>query len=315
MLNRRHLRLKVLQSLYAYHQSEVRDLQKGEQELLRNIEKMSEAYILSLKLVDDLIHYTQHWADERDSKMLATIQNRKESRKFGENVFGRHLNECEAYNQALKKYKIKGQTLDPEFLRKLFMTFSETEAYQEYIAQENPSSEADLALIQVLYKHILLKSEVVDGFFEEKSMYWEADKALVSAAVQKTIKEAFKNTDHFRLIDLSRDWAEDWAFAQGIFRKAVLQNDHYEKLIQEKTRGWDVERIAMMDVLIIQLAIAEMIQEVAIPVKVTMNEYLEISKAYSTPKSSQFINGILDNIAKELMASGEIAKAGRGLIG
>jgi N utilization substance protein B len=117
------------------------------------------------------------------------------------------------------------------------------------------------------------------------------------------------------LIDLSRDWAEDWAFAQGIFRKAVLQNDHYEKLIQEKTRGWDVERIAMMDVLIIQLAIAEMIQEVAIPVKVTMNEYLEISKAYSTPKSSQFINGILDNIAKELMASGEIAKAGRGLIG
>lgn len=315
MLNRRHLRLKVLQSLYAYHQSEVKDLQKGEQELLKNIEKMSETYILSLKLVDDLIHYTQHWADERDAKMLATIQNRKESRTFSHNIFGKHLESCDAYIQALKKYKIKGQTLDPEFLRKLFMTFAETDAYQNYIALNNPSSEADLALIQVLYKQILLKSEVVDGFFEEKSMYWEADKALVSAAVQKTIKEAFKNTDNFRLIDLSRDWKEDWAFAQGVFRKAVLQSEHYEKLIQEKTRGWDVERIAMMDILIIQLAIAEMIQEKAIPLKVTMNEYLEISKTYSTPKSSQFINGILDNIAKELVSTGEITKLGRGLIG
>lgn len=315
MLNRRHLRLKVLQSLYAYHQSEVKDLQKGEQELLRNIEKMSEAYILSLKLIDDLIHFTQHWADERDGKMLATIQNRKESRKFAGNVFASYLEQCEPYTTALKKYKIKGQTLDPEFLRKLFMVFSETDAYQQYLQAGERSDAEDLDLISQLYKKVLLHSEVVDGFFEEKSMYWESDKELVSAAVIKTLKEATKKPETFRLIDLSRDWQGDWHFAQGIFRKAVLQHDVFDKLIQEKTKGWDLDRIALMDVLIIQLAISEMIVETAIPVKVTLNEYLEISKSYSTPKSSLFINGILDNITKELIASGEIQKTGKGLIG
>lgn len=315
MLNRRHLRLKVLQSLYAYHQSEVKDLQKGENELLRNIEKMSEAYILSLKLIDDLIHFTQHWADERDGKMLATIHNRKESRKFAGNVFATYLEKCEPYNSALKKYKIKGQTLDPEFLRKLFMVFSETESYQAYLQAGERSEHEDLDLVTQLYKKVLLHSEVVDGFFEEKSMYWESDKELVSAAVIKTLKEATKKSTDFRLIDLSRDWNGDWLFAQGIFRKAVLQHDYFDGLIQEKTKGWDLDRIAMMDVLIIQLAMAEMILESSIPVKVTLNEYLEISKSYSTPKSSLFINGILDNISKELIAKGEVQKTGRGLIG
>ncbi len=315
MLNRRHLRLKVLQSLYAYHQSEVRDLQKGEQELLQNIEKMTEAYILSLKLIDDLIHFTQHWADERDGKMLATIQNRKENRKFAGNIFASYLEQSETYTTALKKYKIKGQTLDPEFLRKLFMVFAETEGYQHYVEAGERTEREDLELVLLLYKKVLLHSEVVDGFFEEKSMYWESDKELVSAAVIKTIKEALKGSQTFRLIELSRDWTGDWSFAQGIFRKAVLQHDYFQQLIQEKTKGWDVERIALMDVLIIQLALSEMIVETAIPVKVTLNEYLEISKTYSTPKSSQFINGILDNISKELQSSGSILKTGRGLIG
>lgn len=315
MLNRRHLRLKILQSLYAYHQSEVRDLQKGETELMRNIEKMTEAYVLSLKLIDDLIFYTNTWADERDGKMLATIQNIKAIRKFSENVFSAYLNACEAYLGFLKKYKIKGQTLDPEFLRKLFMQFSEMEAYQEYIKQEERSEAEDLQLINVLYKKVILKSEIVDAFFEEKSIYWESDKDLVGASVIKTIKEAFKSKGDFRLIDLTRDWDGDWLFAQGVFRKAVLQDEVFDKLIQEKTRGWDVDRIALMDVLIIKLAIAEMIVETSIPVKVTLNEYLELSKQYSTPKSSNFINGILDALSKELISNGEISKTGRGLVG
>jgi N utilization substance protein B len=315
MLNRRHLRLKLLQSLYAYHQSEVRDLQKGEAELMRNIEKMTEAYILSLKLIDDLIYYTNTWADERDGKMLATIQNVKAPRKFAENVFAGYLHHCDTYLAFLKKYKIKGQTLDTAFLRRLFMDFSENEAYQAYIKVEERTESEDLQLINTLYKKVILKSEVVDAFFEEKTIYWESDKDLVGASVVKTIKEAFKSKGDFRLIELTRDWDGDWLFAQGVFRKVVLSDEAFDKLIQEKTRGWDVERIALMDMLIIKLAIAEMMVETSIPVKVTMNEYLELSKSYSTPKSSNFINGILDNLSKELVANGEIAKIGRGLIG
>jgi N utilization substance protein B len=315
MLNRRHLRLKILQSLYAYHQSEDRDLHKGETELLQNIEKMTEAYILSLKLIDDLIHYTGHWADERDAKMLATIQNRKENRKFEDNVFSTLLRKHEPYLAFLKKYKIKGQTLEPSFLRKLYMQLAETEAYQTYIATEERSDKADLELISLLYKQIIMPSEVVDSFFEEKTIYWESDKSLVAASVIKTIKESFKSKNEFRLIELSRDWNGDWLFAQQVFRKAVLQNSHFDTLIQEKTRGWDVDRIALMDVLLIKLALAEMIEETAIPIKVTMNEYLELAKIYSTPKSNVFINGILDNISKSLVEKGEIKKMGRGLIG
>ncbi|MFN3528436.1 MAG: transcription antitermination factor NusB [Bacteroidia bacterium] len=315
MLNRRHLRLKILQSLYAYYQAETRDLQLGEKELLRNIDKMTEAYILSLKLLDDLIHYTNTFADERDGKMLATIKGEKANRKFSENVFAAYLNGCDEYVSFLKKYKIKGQTLDPEFLRKMFMQFAEHEKYQDYISNPERSEREDLDMMNVLFKQVVSKSEVVDGFFEEKSMYWESDKSLVAASVVKTIKEAFKNKGAFRLIELTRDWEGDWKFAQGIFRKVVLSNEKFDALIQEKTRGWDVDRIAMMDVLILKLALAEMMVETAIPVKVTMNEYLELSKTYSTPKSSNFINGILDSLSKELVEKGEIKKSGRGLIG
>lgn len=314
MLNRRHLRLKILQSLYAYHQSEVHDLQKGEKALLGNIEKMTEAYMLSLKLIDDLIHFSNHWADERDAKMMATIQNRKENRKFITNVFSAYLNENDDYLGLLKKYKIKGQTLDSSFLRKLFMSFAETDAYKDYLNAPERTDKEDLDLILVLFKKVIIKSEVVDSFFEEKTLFWESDKELVGASVIKTIKEAFKNGESFRLIELSQDWEGDKAFAISVFRKAVMDSDAFEEMIQTKTTNWDVERIALMDTIIIKAALAEMIAVPSIPIKVSMNEYLELSKSYSTPKSSNFINGLLDNLSKELVQKGIIVKTGRGLI-
>lgn len=314
MLNRRHIRLKTLQSLYAWHSGEVRDLEKGERELLRNIEKMTEAYVLSLKLIDDLVQYCHLYADEQDAKMLATIQNRKVSRKFAGNLFSVYLSENQAYSQLLKQFKIKNQLLDLDLLRKLYNELVKTEHYQNYLKTEDHTPAVDQEIILMLYKQLIQKSEFVSSFMEEKSMYWESDQELVGAAVIKTIKEVFKSGEKFRLISISKDWSEDWHFAQTLFRKSVINDDSYSQMIQERTKHWDVERIAQVDILIIKMAMAELAYAESIPVKVSINEYIELAKHYSTPKSNIFVNGLLDSISKEMMEKGMIQKAGRGLI-
>jgi N utilization substance protein B len=165
-----------------------------------------------------------------------------------------------------------------------------------------------------LYKQLVQKSEYVSSFMEEKSMYWESDQDLVGSAVLKTIKEIFKSKEQFRLISISKDWDEDWHFALTLFRKSIVNDEQYSAMIQERTSHWDVERIAQVDILLIKMAMAELAYAESIPVKVTINEYIELAKHYSTPKSNIFVNGLLDSISKEMMEKGMIQKAGRGLV-
>ncbi len=300
--------------MYAWYSSEVRDLEKGEKELYRNIEKMTEAYVLSLKVLDDLVQYSHHYADERDAKMMATIQNRKETRKFSGNLFSSYLSENQEYNQLLKKFKIKNQLLDMDMLRKVYMDLVKTEEYQQYISSEDKTAGEDQDITLFLYRQIVQKSDYVSSFLEEKSMYWESDQELVGSAVIKTIKEIFKSKDHFRLISISKDWEEDWHFALTLFRKSIVNDELYSSMIQERTKHWDVDRIAQVDVLLIKMAMAELAYAESIPVKVSINEYIELAKLYSTPKSNVFVNGLLDSISKEMQEKGMIQKTGRGLL-
>jgi N utilization substance protein B len=300
--------------MYAWYSSEVRDLEKGEKELYRNIDKMTEAYVLSLKLLDDLVHYSHLYADDQDAKMMATIQNRKETRKFGGNLYAIYLCENNEYNQLLKRFKIKNQLLEPDMLRKVYGELVKTEEYQKYIGSPEHQLTEDMDMMLYLYKQLVQKSEYVSSFMEEKSMYWESDQDLVGSAVIKTIKEIFKSKDQFRLISISKDWDEDWHFALTLFRKSIVNDEQYSAMIQERTSHWDVDRIAQVDILLIKMAIAELAHAESIPVKVTINEYIELAKDYSTPKSNIFVNGLLDSISKEMMEKGMIQKAGRGLL-
>lgn len=300
--------------MYAWYSSEVRDLEKGEKELYRNIDKMTESYVLSLKLLDDLVQYSHLYADDQDAKMMATIQNRKETRKFAGNLYSVYLNENDEYNQLLKRFQIKNQLLEPDMLRKVYMEMVKTEAYQQYIAAPEHQLTEDMDMMLYLFKQLVQKSEYVSSFMEEKSMYWESDQDLVGSAVIKTIKEIFKSKDQFRLISISKDWDEDWHFALILFRKSIVNDDQYSAMIQERTSHWDVDRIAQVDILLIKMAMAELAYAESIPVKVTINEYIELAKHYSTPKSNIFVNGLLDSISKEMMEKGMIQKAGRGLI-
>lgn len=300
--------------MYAWYSSEVRDLEKGEKELYRNIDKMTEAYVLSLKLLDDLVQYSHLYADDQDAKMLATIQNRKETRKFAGNLFAVYLAENDEYNQLLKRFKIKNQLLEPDMLRKVYGELVKTDEYQNYISSAEHQLTEDMDIMLFLYKHVVQKSEYVSSFLEEKSMYWESDQDLVGSAVIKTIKEIFKSKEQFRLISISKDWDEDWHFALTLFRKSIVNDEQYSAMIQERTSHWDVDRIAQVDILLIKMAMAELAYAESIPVKVTINEYIELAKHYSTPKSNIFVNGLLDSISKEMTEKGMIQKAGRGLI-
>ncbi|WP_197060146.1 transcription antitermination factor NusB [Sporocytophaga myxococcoides] len=186
--------------------------------------------------------------------------------------------------------------------------------YREYLMK--PSDfETDKAFILYLLKTLIFKSNIVDGFFEEGDIYWTEDKSIIKSLVVKTLKEIEEDKrEDFDLLEISGNWEEDQEFYRELYDKTVADEEELEKLVEDKIKNWDIERLAATDKIILKLAIGEMIHFPSIPVKVTINEYIEISKEYSTPKSKQFVNGVLDKVSEELVKSGVIKKSGRGLI-
>lgn len=186
--------------------------------------------------------------------------------------------------------------------------------YREYLMK--PSEfETDKVFVLYLLKTLIFKSKIVDGFFEEGDIYWTEDKSIIKSLVVKTLKEIEEDKpEDFELLEISGNWEEDQEFYRELYDRTVAGEEELEKLVEDKIKNWDIERLAATDKIILKLAIGEMIHFPSIPVKVTINEYIEISKEYSTPKSKQFVNGVLDKVSEELVKSGVIKKSGRGLI-
>ena len=189
------------------------------------------------------------------------------------------------------------------------------QTYQDYLKVESPDFDADKELVQYLMKSILFKNENIEQFMENKDLYWSENKIILKSMVGKTLKNiAADGESDFEMAELSYNWEDDKEFFELIFDKTLEEEDKYEALIAQKSKNWDVDRISEIDKILLEMAIQEMINFPAIPVKVTINEYIEISKKYSTPKSKQFVNGVLDVIAVDLQEQGIIKKSGRGLI-
>lgn len=188
--------------------------------------------------------------------------------------------------------------------------------YEEYITVRHPSFEEDKQMLLHLAKNIIFKSEPLQGFWDEVDISWAENKAILKSMVVKTLKGVDEEGEdsELGLVELSSNWEDDREFFEALFVKCIRHDDQYEALISKKAKNWDVERIAATDKIILCMAICEMMNFPSIPVKVTINEYIEISKIYSTPKSKQFVNGILDVLAEELVEEGLIKKSGRGLI-
>ncbi|MEB0263660.1 MULTISPECIES: transcription antitermination protein NusB [unclassified Mucilaginibacter] len=314
MLNRRHLRVKVLQSLYAFHQSDTRDIKAHEKNLLSSIDQVFEMYIWMLSLISEVIDYSETDATERANKHLPTADDLNASIKIMSNRFLVSLKDNRDYLIALKKYKVEW-SFDPELAKSLFTTLKNSTEYAEYIAKTDDTLQTDKDIIKFIFKKVILKSSLAEQVFEDKFIYWPVDREVLQALIAKTFKNfSSDNYAENKLADISGNWVEDREFVVNLFEQSIRHDVAYQELIAQKTLNWEPDRIAMMDTLLMKMAIAEFINFTSIPVKVTINEYLEISKEFSTPKSNSFINGILDKILFELKEQNKIKKIGRGLI-
>lgn len=313
MLNRRHLRVKVMQTLYAFQQADVRDYKQQEKNLLASIDKVYEMYISLLALINDIVQYADIDAIERSNKHLPSESDLNPNLKILNNIFIKLLLENDEYQQAVKKYKVSW-SFDPELARSLFATLKASEEYKAYLETEEQDLHSDKDIIKFIFKKIILKSSLAQQTLEDKHINWQVDQDVLQAMIAKTLKNFSTISKDNKLAQISSNWVEDREFVVDLFHKTIANDEAYQGLIAGKTKNWEADRIAMMDILLMKMALAEMIYFSSIPVKVTINEYLEIAKEFSTPKSNSFINGILDKILDELKAENKIRKYGRGLV-
>ncbi len=209
----------------------------------------------------------------------------------------------------------KEDVLNKLQLIKTFKEFLKQDAeVAEYLAVQKADLEVDKKLAQHLVKTLLLKDTGLETFFEDYDLDWPENKSIVKNMVLKTIKNTQESNEELPLMELSSNWEEDREFFTELFDATLANEKQLEEVVHKKLKNWDVERLAMVDLILLKMGLSEMIHFSSIPVKVTINEYIELSKLYSTPKSKQFVNGILDSTSAEMLEAGVIKKSGRGLI-
>lgn len=312
MISRRLLRVKALQILYAYRVSENDSLNKTEKELFFSIEKSYDLYHLILLLLVDVSNYAAQRTDIARSKYFPTDEEANPNTRFIDNRIISRISENRKFGQYLEARKISWSN-EEELIRSLYRNLLEWDVYQEYMNSPEDSFNQDKKFISRWVAELILPDEYLHQVLEEQSIYWNDDLEFIGSMVIKTLSRWKENGEMPILTMFSNE--DDRLYVIELFRKTVLHSDEYQDLIKKFSENWDFERLALMDILIMQMAISEAIHFPSIPSKVTLNEYIEISKYYSTEKSSYFINGILDKIFILLKTDDKIKKTGRGLIG
>jgi len=314
MLNRRYLRIKAMQALYGFFQSDTKDLGKTERDLFNGIDKIYDLYIYQLALLSELHHIANVLMEEAKTKRLPTQNDLDPNLRFLENKFLKQLAENIHLKREMNNRRISW-TNEFELCRKIYNNIRASEAYKEYMSSSDDSYLTHRNFIIEMFKEHIADFELVNHLYEEKNLHWGDDIYLVNPMVVKTI-ESFKedSTPDTALMTLYKDREDDEQFVKDLLRQTAIRNEETEKLIGDKTKNWEVDRIAMMDVLLMKMAITEILHFSDIPVKVSLNEFIEISKMYSTPKSKIFINGILDKLVADFRRENKLTKTGRGLM-
>ncbi len=314
MISRRIIRTKVLQILYAYYTSTDKTLSNIEKELFFCIHKSYDLYHYLLILIIEIADYAEQRIEIRRNKHQPTYEDLHPNTKFINNQIISQLRVNRQLNGYLRQQKMSWVN-HPELIKELYTLLTDSEFYKEYITNPDISYMEDRRLIEKVFNQIILLSEELNDVLEEQSIYWNDDIEFIISMITKTLKKFHPNSDADQpLMPMFKD-PDDRDFTKDLLRKAIINHDELRNLIKEHSQNWDVDRIAYMDILIMQLAITEFRWFPSIPTKVSLNEYIELSKYYSTEKSRNFINGILDKTLKDLKTSGEIIKTGRGLVG
>lgn len=313
MLTRRHIRVKVLQSLYAFYQSEESDLEKQEKFLNYSIAQMQDLNALLIQLLVALRDHASQYLEKSQKKFLATDLEKNPSKAFLDNKVIALISEHEDLATYLKNKKLNNWKADDEYVSLLFNDLKSKAWYDEYLQQPQHSFNDDKTFVTRLYKEIIAPNDKLYDYLEDKRLTWIDDFPLVNTSLLKILGKLNekKGLSIFET-EVYKD-QDDREFSLQLLRKVILNDDKIAQEIDGKTPNWDKERIAHLDMIILKMGIAEFLYFPSIPVRVTINEYLEIAKEYSTPKSSIFINGILDNVVKEFTAEEKLNKIGRGL--
>lgn len=314
MLNRRHLRIKVLQTLYAYFQADEDNLKKTELELFAAVDRIYDLYLYLLLSFGELKEIAENRIDDNKKKIRPTDQDLNPNRRFVDNALIAKLQDSYELRNAAEDRKVNwiGDE-NREMFRKVFTVMKESETFFTHMNIESIGFEQDVNFAVELFKSEIANSEFVYNFFEEKSIHWLDDIDLACQMVIKTIKAATEN-DKIEIMPLYKDKEDEQDFIKQLLRKTVSMDSENLSLIDDLTKNWELDRIAKMDILLLKMAITELQIFNNIPKKVTLNEYIEISKFYSTPKSHGFINGILDKAIDRLEKDGKMGKMGRGLM-
>jgi N utilization substance protein B len=313
MLNRRHIRIKVMQSIYAMHQHQSDQLDKEEKFLFQSIENTQDLYLLLLSALVEIKKKEELYIDIASKKHLATKEERNPSLKFVHNKVLMALANSEALEKALEERKIKNWQQNDDIVLFLIESIKASNLYRDYIKKSGSSFEEDRNFIAELYTEVIAPSEKLYDYLEDHKLTWLDDLPGINTLLLKQIKQLKSETDPIIIPKVYKD-EDDKEFVKNLFRKTVLNEVELSKEYIDKTPNWDVDRIAEIDTIILKMAICELLKFPSIPTKVTINEYLEIAKEYSTPKSSIFINGILDNLVKEFEKDKRLTKSGRGLL-
>ena len=309
MLSRRHIRVKVMQSLYSYLSTKVNEMPVAERAMLKHFDEVVELKSVIISLWIQLVKHADNFYDEGKKKHLPTALDLNPNTRFVDNDI---ITSVRSNLDLMDKVaRVSGTWIknDHDIVRKLFKELYQSDLYQKYIANESKDVEVDKKFIINALNDYILKNELVHHIFEERSIYWVDDLPFIAAIIFGDIKEDKSMDTKGAFKDSS-----DKEFALKLFRNTINNNSDYEEIIVKFARNWELDRIAKMDQLFLKMAFAEILLMPDLPVKVSMNEYIEISKYYSTAKSKLFVNGLLDNFVKTYTRDGKIKKIGRGLV-
>lgn len=308
MINRALIRIKVVQMVYAYYMSDSKDLAKAEKEFFHSIEKAADLYHYLLQLINAETHYASLRIDSARNKYLPSEEEKNPNTRFIDNAFANQLAKNKALNTYLNNTKMSWVN-NEAFLKSLYENLQTSDFYLEYMNAPEVSYEADQELWRKIFKALLQKNEDLPELLEEQSIYWNDDLDIILTFVMKTIKRfSPTNGANQELLPMFKD-ETDRTFASNLFCAAIRNRDKYRALIDDAVRNWELERLAVMDLLILQVALAEIMEIDGIPVNVSLNEYIDIAKVYSTQKSGLFVNGTLDHIVTELRKENRLFKA------
>ena len=306
MINRELIRIKVVQLSYAYYQNGSKNIDTAEKELMFSLSKAYDMYNYLLALIVGITREARRHVE------VAEARAKREgtplpSTKFIYNRFALQLEQNKMLNDFMETQK-KSWDDQPEFLKKIYLQITESQIYKDYMDSADDDYQADRELWRKLYRTLIQDNVDLDALLEEQSLYWNDDKEVVDTFVLKTIKRFEEKNSASQELLPEYDSDEDKDYARKLFRATILNGEEYQHYMSEASRNWDFSRLAYMDIVIMQIAIAEMMTFPSIPISVTINEFVELAKLYSTPRSAGYINGMLDAIARHLVNSGKLLK-------